>query len=99
MRYLLLTFYRKADGKLDEVMTVTKSLKLRDHQTANVILDFKTLSVVKCLIEGNPLNKDWDTIVSYYYQFYANIIERLFNENGYQVEPPKDPVPADTEQT
>jgi hypothetical protein len=27
--------------------------------------------------------KDWDRIVSYYYQHYAHTIERLFEENGH----------------
>jgi hypothetical protein len=27
--------------------------------------------------------KDWDKIVSYYYQHYAHTIERLFEENGH----------------
>ena len=36
MRYLILTYYRKANGEIDEVMAVAKNLKNRDHQTANV---------------------------------------------------------------
>ncbi len=27
MRYLILTYYRKADGQIDEVMAVAKNLK------------------------------------------------------------------------
>ena len=47
MRYLVLTYYTKPDGKVDEAMSVTKSLKTRDLQMANVILDFRDLKVVK----------------------------------------------------
>ena len=50
MRYLLLTYYKKPDGKIDEVMAVAKNLKMRDHQTCNVILDFKKLEVIKVAI-------------------------------------------------
>jgi hypothetical protein len=30
--------------------------------------------------------RDWDRIVSYYHQHYASTIDRLFKENGYEVE-------------
>jgi len=30
MRYLLLTYYTKPDGKIDEVMAVAKNLKTRE---------------------------------------------------------------------
>ena len=85
MRYLLLTYYKKPNGQIDEVMAVAKNLKTRDHQTANVILDFRTLSVVKCSMVGTVVPRDWDRIVSYYNQYYENIIERLLQENGYEI--------------
>lgn len=85
MRYLILTYYRKPNGKIDESMAVSKNIKPRDIQTANVILDFKNLQVVKCTVDGVTAEKNWDRIVTYYNQFYENIIERLFRENGYEV--------------
>ena len=86
MRYLLLTYYTKANGQIDEVMTVSKNLKRRDHQTCNVILDFKKLEAVKASMAGTDVPKDFDRIAGYYHQHYASTIERLFNENGYEVE-------------
>jgi hypothetical protein len=85
MRYLILTYYKKADGNIDEAMEVSKRLKSVDMQTASVILDFKKLEVVKASMGGNQVPKNFDTIVQYYMQHYENIITRLFNENGYQV--------------
>ena len=86
MRYLILTYYAKADGKMDETMAVSKSLKARDIQTASVILDFKKLAVVKAHLNGSTVPKDFHKIVEYYMQHYENIIKRLFAENGYEVE-------------
>ena len=86
MRYLLLTYYTKANGQIDEVMAVSKTLKMRDHQTCNVILDFKTLDVLKCSMGGTQVPRDFDRIAAYYHQHYASTIERLFKENGYEVE-------------
>jgi hypothetical protein len=94
MRYLLLTYYRKPSGKIDEAMTITRNLKLQDRQTANVILDFKTLSVLKCSMDGVVVPKDWDRIVSYYYRHYSATIERLFTENGHEIKIQK-PEPVD----
>ena len=85
MRYLLLTYYKKPNGQIDEITAVSQNLKQRDLQTCSVILDFRTLSVVKCSMEGTVIPRDWDRIVSYYNQYYSSIIERLFKENGYEI--------------
>jgi hypothetical protein len=89
MRYLTLTYYTKADGKIDEAMAVSKNIRPRDLQTASVILDFKKLEVVKCSMNGVQVPRDWDRIVTYYHQHYASTIERLFAENGYQIVKPE----------
>lgn len=83
MRYLLLTYYTKANGKIDEAMTVTSKLRTKDWQMTNVILDFKECQVLLCSVAGITAKKDWDTVVSYYYKHYAATIERLFQENGH----------------
>jgi hypothetical protein len=85
MRYLLLTYYTKPSGKIDEVMTIANKLKRKDWQMTNVILDFKEQKVLLCSVSGITANKDWDTIVSYYYKHYAATIERLFQENGHEL--------------
>ena len=89
MRYLILTYYQKANGQIDEVMAVARSLKSRDHQTANVILDFKTLSVLKCSMSGVTVPRDFNRIVEYYHQHYESTITRLFRENGYEIVKPE----------
>jgi hypothetical protein len=85
MRYLLLTYYTKPDGKIDESMAVSKSIKTRDLQTASVILDFKKLQVVKATLGGASVPRDFNRIAEYYHQHYAATIERLFAENGYEI--------------
>jgi hypothetical protein len=34
---------------------------------------------------GTVVPRDWDRIVTYYNQYYENIIERLLQENGYEI--------------
>jgi hypothetical protein len=85
MRYLILTYYQKASGQIDEVMAVSKNIRPRDLQTASVILDFKKLEVVKAHMNGVSVPKDFNKIVEYYIQHYENIINRLFAENGYEL--------------
>lgn len=89
MRYLILTYYKKPTGQIDEVMAVAKNLRTRDHATANVILDFKKLEVVKCSMGGVQVPRDFNKIVEYYMQHYENIIIRLFAENGYEIIKPE----------
>jgi hypothetical protein len=86
MRYLLITYYQKATGQIDETMAVAKNLKPRDIQTCSVVLDFKKLEVVKAHMNGVTVPKDFNKIVEYYIQHYENIIKRLFQENGYEIE-------------
>ena len=86
MRYLLLTYFYQANGKIDEGMTVSNSVRTKDWQTASVILDFKDQRVLKASLRENTIPKDWDRIISYYYPFYPAIMERLFTENGHPID-------------
>ena len=86
MRYLIITYYKKPNGQIDESTAVARNLKMRDHQTASVIIDFKKLQVVKANLNGESAPKDFNRIVEYYMQHYENIIKRLFEENGYEIE-------------
>lgn len=92
MRYLLLTYFTKPSGKIDESMTIATKLRRRDWQTTNVILDFKEQKVLLCSVAGITAKKDWDTIVGYYYQHYSATFERLFEENGHKL-PEATPAP------
>jgi len=92
MRYLIITYIKRPNGQMDESTQVTMRVKPKDLQMASVILDFKTLSVVKCSLNGATVPRDWDRIVNYYYQHYKAVIERLFNENGYEIKN-KEPQP------
>ena len=85
MRYMTLTYFKRASGKIDEVMAVPNRVKSRDLQTASIILDFRDQVVLKCVIDGKSMPKEWDTIVAYYYKHYQATMERLFKENGYEL--------------
>lgn len=80
MRYLLLTFLRKPNGQIDELVQVGKKLKNSDMSTCNVILDYAENKVVKCVIEGKKLDTDWDRMNSYYKKIYPSLIEQLTKE-------------------
>ena len=85
MRYLIFTYYTKPSGKIDEVMSLSNRVKSKDLQTASIILDFRDQIVLKCVIDGKSMPKEWDTIVAYYYKHYQATMERLFKENGYEL--------------
>jgi len=82
---MTLTYFKRASGKIDEVMAVANRLKSRDLQTASIILDFQDQIVLKCVIDGKSMPKEWDTIVAYYYKHYQATMERLFKENGHEL--------------
>jgi len=62
---------------MDEVVTMAQRIKTRDIQSAAVILDFQTRSVVKCSMDGVVVPKDWHRIRDFYHQYYGQIIDDL----------------------
>ena len=81
MRYMMLTYIRKPDGKIDEQVQVSTKIKERDITTCNVILDFKEKVVEKASIDGTSIPRNWETIVEYYREHYADLIEDLEKSN------------------
>ena len=86
----MLTYFKQASGKIDEVMSLSTRVKPKDLQTASIILDFRDQVVLKCVIDGKVMPKEWNTIVAYYYEHYKAIMERLFKENGHDLQIDKD---------
>lgn len=81
MRYLLITFFRKPGGQIDEQVQVSKRVRTSDDQMCNVILDFAEKKVRKCVIEGKVVDTDWDKMYEYYQKIYPNIIDQLEKNN------------------
>ena len=77
MRYLIINYYRRPNGQMDEVVAVAKHTKMRDIQSAAVILDFQTRTVVKCSMDGVVVPKDWQRIRDFYHQHYSQVIQDL----------------------
>jgi hypothetical protein len=80
MRYLLIQFLRKPGGQIDEQVTVSKRVKPSDVRVMNVILDYATKKVDKCIIEGKKVDTDWDKMNEYYKKIYPNLVEQLEKE-------------------
>jgi len=82
MRYLLITFLRKANGQIDEMVSVNKRVKTADLQTCNVILDYAKKKIEKCVIEGKVVDTDWDRMNDYYKRIYPTLIDQLEKNNS-----------------
>lgn len=80
MRYLLIQFYRKPGGQIDEQVSVARRIKLSDVQMCNVILDYAEKKVEKCVIEGKVVETDWEKMNEYYKRIYPNLVEQLEKE-------------------
>jgi hypothetical protein len=76
----MITFLRKPGGQIDEQVQVAKRVRTSDNQMCNVILDFATNKVQKCVIEGKVVDTDWEKMVAYYKRIYPNLIEQLEKE-------------------
>jgi hypothetical protein len=66
---------------MDEVVSVSKRTRMRDLQSAAVILDFQKHTVIKCSLDGIVIPKDWQRIRDFYHQHYAGIIDDLERVN------------------
>jgi hypothetical protein len=77
MRYFLLTYVKRPDGKIDEQAQVARRLRSRDWQNCSVILDFKDQRVLMASVDGNTIPHDWDRLYSYYEPYYREIFQDL----------------------
>jgi hypothetical protein len=80
MRYMLITFYRKPGGQIDEHVTVSKRCKPADLQTSNIILDFAQQKIDKCVVEGKKLDKAFNELKEYYRKIYPGLVAQLEKE-------------------
>jgi hypothetical protein len=82
---MIINYYRRASGKMDESMIVAAKLKDRELQTAAVIVDFRTRKVIKASFDGAVVPKDFDRVVGYYQQHYRDHIQQLLEANGHAI--------------
>jgi hypothetical protein len=82
---MIINYYRRASGKMDESMIVAAKLKDRELQTAAVIVDFRTRRVIKASFDGAVVPKDFDRVVGYYQLHYRDHIQQLLEANGHEL--------------
>jgi len=77
MRYFIVKYVKRPNGQMDELVSVSKKIKLNDLQTASVILDFQKGHVVQATMDGTTIPKDFLRIRDFYHQHYKRLIEDL----------------------
>lgn len=83
-------------SQTDEIVSVSNKVKMRDYQSAAVILDFKERRVLQASMQGNTIPRDWDKIRDFYHQHYPKIIGDLEAFYGHKAPDPVEPT-ADTD--
>jgi hypothetical protein len=73
----MLQYARQANGQIDEQVSFSKKVKTNDLQTMNVIVDYKERKVVKCVIEGKVIDRDFNALNDYYKEVYPSLIEQI----------------------
>jgi len=84
MRYMIITYMTRAQGRgqktqQDELVQVAKRVRPRDLDSASVILDFDTRSVLKSSVGDQIAPRDFQRIRDYYHQHYPDVIDQLEN--------------------
>ena len=80
MRYFLVSYYRKPNGKINESVKVDSKVRMKDLQSASIIIDYKERKIVKSNFEeelGPDAQHDFDTINNFYKTHYAQLIAKL----------------------
>jgi hypothetical protein len=80
MRYLLITFYRKPGGQIDEQVSIAKRVRNSDLSSSNIIVDYALKKIDKCVVEGKRPDMDFDKLNEYYKKIYPNLIAQLEKE-------------------
>jgi hypothetical protein len=81
LRYLLIQYLRKPNGQIDEQVTVSKKIKTTDLQMCNVIMDYASKKIEKCIIEGKKVDADWVRMNDYYKNIYPALVDQLEKNN------------------
>jgi hypothetical protein len=81
MKYLLITYFRKPNGQIDEQVGVSKRVRQADLQTCNVIIDYSRRKVDKCVIEGKVVDTDFEKMNEYYKRIYPSLVDQLEKTN------------------
>lgn len=63
MRYMIVSYYQKPNGKWDEITEFKNNLKMKHIQSAKVILDFKEK---KCVKNGLNPEADFTDMLEFY---------------------------------
>ena len=89
MRYFIVKYVKRAvkkglkiEPQMDEIVSVSKKIKLNDFQTASVILDFQKGQVVQATMDGTTIPKDFVKIRDFYQQHYRRLIDDLESVYG-----------------
>jgi hypothetical protein len=81
MRYLLITFFKKPNGQIDEQVGFSKKIRPTDDQMCNIIIDYKDKRVVKSFVDGKKLDTDFEKINAYYKEIYPDLISQIEKVN------------------
>ena len=95
MRYFIVKYVKCPNGQMDELVGVSKKVKLNDLQTAAVILDFQKGQVLQASMDGVTIPRDFPKIRDFYQQHYRRLIDDL--ESVYGRFDYKDPSTPDIE--
>lgn len=87
MRYLLVTFLRQGGGQINEEVRAAKRIRTSDLSSCNVIIDYGTKEILKCVIEGKRHSTDYEKMTTYYKKIYPKLIEQLEKEGPGLVKP------------
>ena len=89
MRYFIVKYVKRAvkkgfkiEPEVDEIVSVSKKIKLNDYQTASVILDFQKGQVVQATMDGVTVPKDFVKIRDFYQQHYQRLVDDLESVYG-----------------
>ena len=74
-------FFRKPNGQIDELVSISKRLRPADIQTCTVIMDFGKKKVEKCVVEGKTVDTDWNKLNEYYKRIYPALVDQLEKNN------------------
>jgi type II secretory pathway component PulF len=80
MRYLLISFFRKPGGQIDEQARAVKRVRNSDISMSNIIIDYGLKKVDKCVVEGNKLDRSFDQMNDYYKKVYPAMVAQLEKE-------------------
>lgn len=74
-KYLVITYFQQANDDVVETVEHVNSLSKQHKEYANMILDNKKKTVIRCMIDQEVITTTYDNLVTYLTEIHPDLFD------------------------